>query len=104
MYDIFGQEFNPFAFCQKSLRRNMWNPQESKHEKNHRAPDSTLSSLMHDVDSYLSELNEEGQHLQPHYAPPARSHSLQEPQRQSPILANRSNTTHRTHVKYLFFF
>jgi hypothetical protein len=75
----------------------MWNPPElPKHNKAYQAPDSTLNSLMRDVDSYLLELNEEEQ---PPFAPPARSHSLQEPQRQSPILANRSNTTHRAYVK-----
>jgi hypothetical protein len=75
----------------------MQNPPDLlKHEDIYRTPNSALDCLARDVDSLISELCKE----QELYAPPARTHSLQEPQRQLLILPNRSNTTSGVDVKY----
>lgn len=77
----------------------MWNAlQPSKYGKavdNNNIVDSSLNGLMRDVDSYISELSQENVNNMP-----ARAQSLQQPQRQSPHMTNRSNTTHRHYVSF----
>lgn len=89
----------------------MWN-QSDLHKNDNEMSHSSLNGLMRDVDSYISELNaeqpqqqqqEQQQKQQPYSITPTRAHSLQSPQRQqSPIMANRANTTYRPNHVCLF--
>lgn len=79
----------------------MWNQHQQQlqqHTNDSDILDSSLSGLMRDVDTYISELNAEQQQQQLPSNTPTRAHSLQSPQRQaSPLMANRANTTYRPH-------
>jgi hypothetical protein len=76
-------------------------PQLPQHSESNENLDSSLIGLLRDVDSYISELNEENSNT----STPTRTHSLQQPQRQPTQVAYRSNTTHRPYVStYLLVF